>query len=494
MTDDPRWDVDRPDLSWSIDLMHNPKPYPPLVHDFRHWIAEGTSRAFVQVGIPTRIRYQGVNGFAYGSRERIEILTPARSVADRSRTLWDDWRHQYLPEIRRISAAWDALSIPQADRPALRAHLERTADWSVRLWEIHFLVIAPALHALEAFFDFCRRRIPGSTDLDAAVLLQGYPTILTEVDERLWNLAAAGPDARNRHEAVAEFLHAYGALGDEQGEFFSHSWADDPRPLETDIARRTADPDPRVRRRNLEAAREAHVAAARARLPEPDRNAFDEWHALAQIGQVLSEDHHFHIDRQWWWRIRRLCAACGTWLHRRGQLASPEDVPFLTLVELRAGISSGIDLRAVPPPRRAAFEQQRHLAPPPTLGIPAPERDHDRFWGPPVEQGSDDAIRGLPASPGVAQGRAVVMTSLGDTGSLTRGDVLVCGTTNASLVSVFDVISALVTDTGGILSHAAVVAREFGLPAVVGTHVATRRIRSGQRVEVNGTTGEVRVL
>jgi len=489
-----RWDVDRPDLSWTIDLMHNPKPYPPLMHDFRQFIAEGTSRAFLQLGIPTRVAYQGVNGYAYGARERLQAVPAERSVADRSASLWQDWQNQYLPEIQAIYAAWDVFAITQADQPALRAHLEWVADRSVRLWEIHFVAVEPAFHSLETFFDFYRREIPGSSDLDAAALLQGYPNVLTGVDERLWALAVGDPARPDHHAAVTEFLRVYGALGDEQGEFFSHSWAEDPAQLAKEVARHAGLPDPRTRRRDLAAARETRQAAVRARLSAPTRERFDVLHAQARVGNVLSEDHHFYIDRQWLWRIKRLCAGCGLWLAARGQVDDPGDVAFLTLDELRAGISDAVDVSGRAPERRTRFAQQRDLSPPRALGKPAGEEKADRFRGAPVPQGMSRTINGLAASPGLARGRAVVMTSMADLDGLEQGDVLVCGTTNASLVPFFERIGALVTDTGGVLSHAAVVAREFGLPAVVGTEVATQRIRTGQRVEVDGSTGEVRLL
>ena len=94
----------------------------------------------------------------------------------------------------------------------------------------------------------------------------------------------------------------------------------------------------------------------------------------------------------------------------------------------------------------------------------------------------------------MGRGPARIVVALEDFARVQSGDVLVCPSSNPSWVPLFGIIAGLVTNTGGVLSHAAVVAREFGVPAVVGTGVATERLRDGQLVEVDGTAGEVRLL
>ena len=100
-------------------------------------------------------------------------------------------------------------------------------------------------------------------------------------------------------------------------------------------------------------------------------------------------------------------------------------------------------------------------------------------------------LRGYAASPGSYRGRARVIETLADAGSLVEGDVLVCRTTSPPWTPFFGVIAALVTNSGGALSHGAVVAREFGIPAVMGTLTATLQIRDGATVTVDGTNGLV---
>jgi pyruvate,water dikinase len=105
-----------------------------------------------------------------------------------------------------------------------------------------------------------------------------------------------------------------------------------------------------------------------------------------------------------------------------------------------------------------------------------------------------DLVRGHAASPGVARGRARVIRTLAEADQLQQGDVLVAESTMPPWTPLFGTACAIVTDVGGILSHAAVVAREYRIPAVVGTRTATARIYNGQFIEVDGSKGTVRLL
>jgi phosphoenolpyruvate synthase/pyruvate phosphate dikinase len=105
-----------------------------------------------------------------------------------------------------------------------------------------------------------------------------------------------------------------------------------------------------------------------------------------------------------------------------------------------------------------------------------------------------DEVHGLAGSPGVIEGLARNVASLDEADRVVEGEILVCQMTNPAWVVLFTKIAGLVTDAGGVASHPAVVAREFGIPAVVGTSDATGRIKTGDRVRVNGATGVVHIL
>jgi phosphoenolpyruvate synthase/pyruvate phosphate dikinase len=103
-------------------------------------------------------------------------------------------------------------------------------------------------------------------------------------------------------------------------------------------------------------------------------------------------------------------------------------------------------------------------------------------------------LRGTGASAGIARGPARVVLTSSEFERIRPGDIIVCPSSNPSWVPVFTIAGGLVTNTGGVLSHAAVVAREFGLPAVTGVSGATTTIRDGQHLEIDGTAGTVRLL
>jgi pyruvate,water dikinase len=103
-------------------------------------------------------------------------------------------------------------------------------------------------------------------------------------------------------------------------------------------------------------------------------------------------------------------------------------------------------------------------------------------------------LRGAPASPGVVEGRARVMSGVGDLSQVREGEILVCTITSPAWAPIFSKIRAAVTDIGGVMSHAAIVCREYGMPAVVGTGRATATIKTGQLLRVDGVTGTVTIL
>ena len=111
-----------------------------------------------------------------------------------------------------------------------------------------------------------------------------------------------------------------------------------------------------------------------------------------------------------------------------------------------------------------------------------------------AREASADIISGLPVSPGIYEGIAKVILSTRDFGRLNQGDVLITKNTSAGFNVVLPIIGALVTDRGGLLSHAAIVSREYGIPGVVSTKVATQQIPDGARVRVDGNNGQVTVL
>jgi pyruvate,water dikinase len=178
----------------------------------------------------------------------------------------------------------------------------------------------------------------------------------------------------------------------------------------------------------------------------------------------------------------------GRRLRERGLLAEADDVFFLHLAEVPEALA-GADLRPRIGERRA--EHQRHLAlspPPIVIGQWQPEADPAPA---PPPQG---VLRGIAASPGIVEGPARLVLRADDEVVVRPGEVLVAPFTDPGWTPYFLSAAGVVMDFGGMLSHGSVIAREYGLPAVVNVGQATRQIRTGQRVRVDGDTGTVTIF
>jgi pyruvate,water dikinase len=218
----------------------------------------------------------------------------------------------------------------------------------------------------------------------------------------------------------------------------------------------------------------------------------------------LTPDHHFYIDQGTNARVRIVLVAIGRKLVAEGKLGDPEDVMYLRYNELRtlmAG-SNGFDAEELVGDRRDAREDAYELRPRDWVGTATEENvafPYLSLWAFPEKlyrkpSTTEGEIMGLAASVGVIEGTARVVLSPEQFAEVQKDEIVVCRMTSPAWVVLFTKIGGLVTDAGGMASHPAVVSREFGIPAVVGTSDATRQIKTGDRVRVNGATGVVQVL
>ncbi len=219
----------------------------------------------------------------------------------------------------------------------------------------------------------------------------------------------------------------------------------------------------------------------------------------------LTPDHHFYIDQGANAHVRLVLIAIGRKLVAAGAIEEPDDVIFLGYNELRvlmADPSAG-DVRGVIAERRAARERSEALHPPAWIGTATESQLAFPYlvnWGFPEkfhrgqQARGGEVIEGIGGSPGAVEGIARVVLREDQFDEVRAGDVLVCHMTNPAWVVLFTKIAGLVTNAGGLTAHPAVLSREFGIPAVVGTQDATTRISTGDRIRVDGSAGTVEVL
>jgi pyruvate,water dikinase len=248
-------------------------------------------------------------------------------------------------------------------------------------------------------------------------------------------------------------------------------------------------------------------AAATEILAGLEGDALEEMRTATEINlrmAPLTPDHHFYIDQGANAHVRLVLIAIGEKLVAMGVLDGPDDVILFRYNELRAFIGDphGIDGRAIVAAARAARERAYTFRPRDWVGTVTETQLAFPYlvnWGFPDKfhrgQAADTGeVTGVAGSPGVVEGIARVVLSEEQFDGVQGGDILVCQMTNPAWQVLFGRIDGLVTDAGGFTAHPAVLAREYGIPAVVGTSVATARIRTGDRIRVDGSAGRVEIL
>ena len=248
-------------------------------------------------------------------------------------------------------------------------------------------------------------------------------------------------------------------------------------------------------------------AAAREILEGLDDEALEEMREVNEVNlrmAPLTPDHHFYIDQGANAHVRLVLVALGRKLAEAGVLDDAEDVMFLRYNELRAliGDQAALNARALVAQRKEERERAYLLRPPAWIGTATQSQLDFPYlvnWGFPEKFNRKlgeiaGQVKGIGGSPGVVEGIARVVLREDQFDEVRAGDILVCHMTNPAWVVLFTKIAGLVTNAGGLTAHPAVLSREFGIPAVVGTQDATSLINNGDRLRVDGSTGTVEIL
>lgn len=522
--------------TWTLEDAHMAEARPYLSADYAfNGPQVGINARMEDAGAPSRVRYRLVNNYVYvlshsldPAADPVEVrLRLAQRARAQARALRRTWDEEYLPAVRAHYAWMDALRADEPDRAALVAGWKELWRRINKVWIIHMRVTGPAYNLLDELSEVYSE-LTGRPPTEAPVLVQGRAETLQELERGFQALghalrrAPAVADALDRGElrtlgglaglaggpafrtAIDAFLARFGDAGQLAIDLRSPAWSDDPALLLAELARRMRadldDPDERVPR--LRAASDALAAEVRASLAgRPDDLArFEEVLAVARAAGPLTEEHNFWIDRLIGAHARRAVLRFGQRLVRDGSLDGPNDIYFFWIRELTEALATPRDLRPLARERARELRRSERLRAPRVIGAPPPAgagaanaRMVDLGYR--VEQAGDgDVLQGVPASAGIARGPARLIRDSSRFDRFSTGDVLVCRSSNVSWIPLFTMASAVIADVGGALSHAAVVAREFGVPAVVGTGTALDRLVDGELVEVDGTNGTVRRL
>jgi len=455
-----------------------------------------------------------------------------------------------LPELEPLAHVHAGRGV--ASNHALLDIYQKTLEGYFRMWHYHFEFLLLGYGAYMTFFAFCKKAFPEISDQTVARMVAGIEAEIFRPDEELRRLARRavelGVDGQFRDgvpaEKVIQSLERAGAPGKEWlkeletsrhpwfninvGDGFYHyhrSWNDDlSMPfagLPGYISRFKAGESLQRPVDKLQEERRQLIADYRELLTsDEERTAYDQMITLAHRVFPYVEGHKFYCEHWYTNLFFNKIREFGALLAEQGFFPEAEDVFHLSHYELETAIvdlmtswSNGSPPRgtsrwpAIVQERKAAIAEWSKHETAPALG-PVPDiiddpsivmlwgitRENLDAWLTAGEQPNSNEIRGFAASSGVVEGVARVVKSAEEIDRLRHGDILVCQVTNPSWAPVFQKIAAAVSDIGGSMSHAAIVAREYGLPAVVGTGTATQKIKDGQRIRVDGGRGIVTLL
>lgn len=420
-------------------------------------------------------------------------------------------------------------------------------------YQWHFEMLNIGYAAYLTYFQFCQKAFPGISDQSASRMVGGLHVDLYRPDDELKRLAkeAERLAVGDTILEAADFEAALGLVATtEPGRTWSADWTSTRDPwfhincdpghpggdhrfgtwndhldipfsaVQTYIERlRRGEVIDRPTEQVL-ADRERITTEYRSLLAPEDAVAFDSLLGLARQAFRYIEEHVLYIEHWMWaafWSKSKQLAAS---LCEMGVLNDPGDMFFLRRSEVSevifdtvAAWSTGAPGRSraywepVIAKRRGIFDALEAWEPPPALGPPPKQvsepltvmlwgitTDSVKGWLADSENDDPSSLQGVAGSPGIVEGPVRVVRSAEGLKEVQPGEILVCPATSPAWAPVFSRIAATISDVGGIMSHTAIVCREYGLPAVVGTGRAVSVLKNGQRVRVNGNTGLVTIL
>ena len=433
---------------------------------------------------------------------------------------------------------------------ALLQSYSRMIENMLEMGSYHFEMLNLGYGAYLTFREFCQNAFPGIADQTITDMVSGIDILLFRPDDELRKLSQKAVDlgvadiimqvqapddilaAMAGSAAGKTWIAALDAAKEpwfwySTGSGYCHAdpvWMTDLRlPFTAMRGYITAIRNGEDVRRPLDKILERRAvvtAEYRSYLPtEDDRQAFDSLIGLARKVFPFVEDHNFYVEHLhhsiFWSKVREL----GDVFVAHGFFATNEDIFYLhrhevydALYDLMIGWAVGTEPRGttywkpIVAERRRIRDNLAKWTPPPALGAPPDtiaepltimlwgitQETIEQWLG--VDASSATELRGIAASAGKVQGIARIISDPDQLYEIQDGEILVCRITAPSWAPVFPRIRAAVSDVGGMMAHTAIICREYGLPAVVGTGFATARVKTGDMVEVDGNIGLIRIL
>jgi phosphohistidine swiveling domain-containing protein len=538
---------------WYLDAAHAIPPWTPLfAWTWTHHQRYGDLWAADTMGLPTcrGTDWREVDGCAYMSP--ILVTDPQEKEARQVR-----FRKHLQPFVKNYDAIWrrvvaeltrnydrfKAFDPEQATEAALYDHFEAVFRFNYRVWGLHSWMMYTLFAFYTLFEDLCQD-YAGINDTSVLWhrLIRGFENKMLQVDRQLWQLSDwavalgledvikntedsqvipaleqsdAGHNWLHDQNGFFDFIEAHGWRMPRMMELSSPSYMEQPTQLFPFIRQCFEKPrgmeDPASRSEMIEDRKDAE-AETLSKFPSSQRGWVRKLMSLTQKTGIFTEGHNYYFEHPSHALMRRAALACVKRMVRRGFVEDPEDFVFLLPGEFRKNtLSLCLDYRPLIAERKAHFRAySQRMERPPLIGRLSDKpqeamrhvmaaRDHVMMkvtlgghvnWRLDVEAD----LLGNPAAPGLGEGRVRIITFEGDIRKIQAGDILVAVTTYSSWTPIFPLIKGVVLDSGASLSHAAIVGREYKIPVVVQTKNATRLLKDGQHIKVDGYRGAVWIV
>lgn len=447
------------------------------------------------------------------------------------------WKDVWEPEAQRRLEPIRSFDRANASLEELANHLDQCYDFLCWSWNPHIKVVMIGMYIRGRWLEVCKR-LHNLTDFEAFELVQINDPAVFNATNRLLALARrAGTDPIVRDilslpsekalqqlsntwfkEELDHFLEAEGDRPVDSFEF-EPTWREMPEVVVGIIkALMDSEYDPTTEDSDFQAFRLQRIDELRSTLTGEDREEFIAWLELAEQAQPLTEIHDYILSNIPLCHARYDAIEAGKRFVEDRILGCPEDTLFLYRDELLSALRGNYNLdslKGLVAERKAEHTKNFSLVAPTTIGKEPIEPPWDVFPSivaegmkifvkqyshieaqkeASTELSPEGELFGTPGSPGVAEGPVRIIHTAEEFHLVQEGEVLVCPFTTPTWTVLFPHVIALVTDSGGALSHAAIVAREYRLPSVVGTINGTKLLHNGQRVRVNGAAGKLQVI
>jgi len=501
------------------DTVHGTPPWRPLffIESWGRWAYRAIQRAAERLSLPTTKGWDAryIDGYPYPTViETTEEEVKEREPAFRERIrpyiedfdgLWEQYKVEIINRYQELRKKYGLEKYEDIKKLSNIDLLDLFDDYMQvdrRVWDVHMEMMVPAYYLFGLFDQMCRELLGfGHTDPLFAKLMAGFDSMVFRFNKEIWRLgtravelglgqlfqATADSEAllskleesdagRKWLETYREFLEVHGWRGERMIDWATPNWIEKPS-----------------------------LGIPMIKVATEQRGWFEALMKAAQKAGYWSEDHTYYLDLYCWGGLGRwITREMGRRFAEAGVIDDPEDIYFLIADEIeKAFIPMGkVKLHRYVDMRKKEWEGYLKITPKPYYGNIELVQEMVRkdsvitvsTSAPVVREELKADLYGAASAPGVVEGVARVIMTEDKLAEIQPGEILVAPATSAPWTPAFEIIKGVITDGGGALCHAVIVAREYGIPAITGCLEATKKIKTGDRVKVDGDLGVVYIL